>query len=141
MVTRSEDRGAVSATSSDVRSDEDKLDEALDETFPASDAPANTVATGARARDLTPDGTRVSDNPARTRFELTVDGETAFLAYERTPESLTLIHTEVPEPLRGRHLGDELVEFALNAGHAAGLRIVAVCPFVRAYLRKHRRTA
>jgi uncharacterized protein len=51
---------------------------------------------------------------------------------------LTLIHTEVPEALRGRHLGDELVEAALAAGHSAGLRIVAVCPFVQAYLRKHR---
>jgi hypothetical protein len=46
-----------------------------------------------------------------------------------------LIHTEVPPALRGRHLGDTLVKAALEAGRAAGLRIVVVCPFVRAYLR------
>jgi len=80
----------------------------------------------------------VADNDATSRFELTVDGHTAFLAYKRTPETLELIHTEVPEELRGRHLGDALVEFALDRAHAEHLRVVAICPFVRAYLRKRR---
>ena len=79
----------------------------------------------------------VRDNRAAERFEMTVDGQTAFLAYERTAKRLTLIHTEVPDALRGRHIGDVLVEAALKAGRAEGLSIVAVCPFVRAYLRKH----
>jgi predicted GNAT family acetyltransferase len=79
----------------------------------------------------------VSDNPELKRFELTMDGLTAFLAYERTPDTLRLIHTEVPEGLRGRHVGEALVEAALHAGRSAGLRIVAICPFVRAYMRKH----
>ena len=80
----------------------------------------------------------VSDNRALNRFELTMDGLTAFLAYERTPDTLRLIHTEVPEGLRGRHVGDALVEAALQAGRSGGSSIVAVCPFVRAYMRKHR---
>jgi len=79
----------------------------------------------------------VSDNPELKRFELTMDGLTAFLAYERTPDSLRLIHTEVPKGLRGRHVGEALVEAALHAGHSEGLRIVAICPFVRAYMRRH----
>jgi predicted GNAT family acetyltransferase len=78
-----------------------------------------------------------SDNQALKRFELTVDGHTAYLAYERTHDTLTLVHTEVPEQLRGRHIGDTLVKAALEAGRAAGLRIIVVCPFARAYLRKH----
>jgi len=115
--------------------DEDKLDETIDETFPASDAPANTVETGIRAGDVV---SAVVDNPAASRFELTMDGVTAFLAYERTADTLTLTHTEVPESLRGRHLGDALAKFALNAGRADHLRIAVVCPFVRAYLQRHR---
>jgi predicted GNAT family acetyltransferase len=79
----------------------------------------------------------VIDNRARNRFELSVDGAKAFLAYERTDDALTLIHTEVPTPLRGHHLGDALVEAALASARSAGLRIVVVCPFVKAYLRKH----
>jgi predicted GNAT family acetyltransferase len=48
-----------------------------------------------------------------------------------------LVHTEVPPALRGRHLGDTLVKAAFDHARAERLRVVAVCPFVRAYLRKH----
>jgi len=119
-------------------SENDKLDETLEETFPASDAPANTVETGIRTGDAAPPVAAVVDNRAASRFELAVDGQTAFLVYERRPDSLTLVHTEVPDALRGRHIGDALVEAALRAGRSEGLRIIAVCPFVRAYMRKHR---
>jgi hypothetical protein len=79
----------------------------------------------------------VTDNTAQSRFELKVDGETAVLLYERTPDALRLIHTEVPPAFRGRGFGEQLVKAALESGRAAGLRIVALCPYVRAYLRKH----
>jgi uncharacterized protein len=79
----------------------------------------------------------VIDNPERSRFELAVNGETAILVYERTPTALRLIHTEVPEALRGRGFGELLVKAALERGRADGLSIVAICPFVRAYLRRH----
>ena len=79
----------------------------------------------------------VIDNPQENRFELAVEGQTAVLNYERTPKSLVLVHTDVPAALRGRHLGDRLVEGAIAHARAQGLRIVAVCPFVRTYLRKH----
>jgi predicted GNAT family acetyltransferase len=93
-------------------------DRALDETL---DEPSRSVA----------------DNRASSRLELTIDDQTAFLAYERTPHSFVIVHTEVPPALRGRHLGDVLVKAALDHAHAEGLRVVAVCPFARAYLRKH----
>src|SRR5580765_3202755 len=79
----------------------------------------------------------VTDNRATNRFELSVNGETAFLLYDRTAESLTLIHTEVPVSMRGLHVGDALVEAALEDARSARLRIVALCPFARAYMRKH----
>jgi predicted GNAT family acetyltransferase len=120
------------------RHDDEKLDETLEETFPASDAPANTVDTGIRAGEPpSSSGRQVTDNPACSRFELIIDGHTAFLAYERTKDSLTLAHTEVPDALRGQHIGDTLVEAALAVARSQGLRAVVVCPFARAYLRKH----
>lgn len=79
----------------------------------------------------------IVDNTTQSRFELTVEGQTAVLVYERTPDELRLIHTEVPPALRGRGLAEELVKAALERGRADGLRIVAICPYVRAYLRKH----
>ena len=120
----------------DPHVDED-LDETLRETFPASDAPANTVETGIRV-DPGAAPASVIDNPQAQRFELIVDGETAVLEYQRTPNSLVLVHTEVPPALRGRHLADVLARAAIDRAHAEKLRVVAVCPVVRAYVRKHR---
>ena len=122
-------------------SDDTKLDEALEETFPASDAPANTVETGIRIGDVPATAVpSVIDNSTKSRFEIPVNGETAFLTYQRTDDALTLIHTEVPPAFRGGHLGNTLVEAALQSAHSAGLRIIAVCPFVRAYMRRHSRS-
>jgi predicted GNAT family acetyltransferase len=82
-------------------------------------------------------GADVTDNREASRFEVTIGGHTAFLAYERTDDELMLIHTEVPPALRGRHLGDRLARTAIDAGRSAGLRIATICPFVKAYLHKH----
>jgi predicted GNAT family acetyltransferase len=79
----------------------------------------------------------VTNNTGRSRFELTRDGETAFLAYEQSPDALTLVHTDVPVAMRGHHAGETLVKAALEYARQQHLRVVAVCPFVRAYLRKH----
>ena len=115
---------------------EHELDETLEGSFPASDAAANTVVTGTHVAPA-PLPPLVTDNRAASQFELVVDGQTAVLAYERTPTSLVLVHTEVPPSLRGRHLGDALAKTAIDAAHAERLHLVVVCPFVRAYLRRH----
>ena len=115
---------------------ERELDETLEGSFPASDAAANTVVTGTHVAPATllP---LVTDNRGASQFELGVDGQTAVLKYERTPTSLVLVHTEVPRSLRGRHLGDALAKTAIDVAQAERLHLVVVCPFVRAYLRRH----
>jgi uncharacterized protein len=113
------------------------IDEALAETFPASDPPANTVETGIRIGGDPPLEQRVQDNPSAHRFEITIADQTAFLVYERTPHAFEFVHTEVPPDLRGQHVGDALVEAGLAAARNEHLRIIATCPFVRAYLQKH----
>ena len=120
------------------KSDDDRnLDETLEETCPASDPPSHTGETGTRL-DITPAADAVTDNHEAHQFELVVEGHTAVLVYRRTPTSLILVHTEVPPPVRSRHLADTLAKAAIDTAHAEGLRVVAVCPFVKAYLRKHR---
>jgi predicted GNAT family acetyltransferase len=87
--------------------------------------------------DRTADAPPVLDNPASDRFELSVDGDTAFLEYRRDGDTISLVHTEVPKAFRGRGYGELLVKGALDAARAEGLRVKAVCPFVRAYMDKH----
>jgi len=79
----------------------------------------------------------VTDDVTKNRFELSINGETAFLVYERSGQTLTLIHTEVPTALRGHHIGEALVKAALKTARSEGLRVVALCPFVKGYMRKH----
>ena len=111
------------------------LDETLEQTFPASDAPANTTETGIRLG--TPTAPQVRDNREASQFELDVDGQIAFLRYHRTATTLTLVHTEVPVALRGRHLGDLLAKAGIEAARAEGLGLVVTCPFVRTYMKRH----
>jgi predicted GNAT family acetyltransferase len=118
---------------------DDALDETLEETFPASDAPANTVETGIRVAGevRSAGGLVVRDNAAAQQFEVDLDGPLAFLKYERQHGALVLIHTEVPEAGQGRGVGGLLARTALQAARSEGLPVVVRCPFVRAYLQTH----
>lgn len=81
----------------------------------------------------------VTDNPARSRFEISVDGEPAgFADYERrTDKVLALVHTEIDERFGGRGLGGKLIEGALAQARAEGLSVVPYCPFARMHIERH----
>jgi predicted GNAT family acetyltransferase len=80
----------------------------------------------------------VRDNPEELRYELVLDGEVAGeLFYRLRPDAVVLVHTEVSPQVEGQGLGSRLVAGALEDVRARGLRPVAVCPFVRAYLKRH----
>jgi uncharacterized protein len=115
----------------------EKLDEAIEETFPASDPPANTVVTGIRVADIADHPLVVEDNVEAHRYEISARGRVAFLQYERKPKSITLVHTEVPPSLRGFGLASLLAKYALELAHNESLTVVVLCPFVRAYIRRH----
>src|ERR1700704_1321127 len=79
----------------------------------------------------------VRDNPALNRFEFDLNGHTAVAYYQRAPGLITFRHTEVPPEMSGHGIGSQLVRGALEAARAQGLKVVAKCPFVAAYMAKH----
>ena len=83
------------------------------------------------------DNSPVTHNEAKGQFEIAVENNAAFLQYRRTNDHISLIHTEVPEASRGKGLGNQLVRAALDYAHFNQLKVVPVCPFVKAYLQKH----
>ena len=113
----------------------DNLDRTIEESFPASDAPANTVVTGVRVGPFSE--LVVHNNPEESRLETELNGQTATLRYERHPHAVVLVETEVPPTLRGRGVANALAKWALETAERDGLRVVAVCPFVRAYIKRH----
>ena len=79
----------------------------------------------------------VRDNAVAQRFELVVDGATAFATYRRVADRVIITHTETPHALRGRGIASQLVEGALRLIEANGQRVVAGCSFVVDYLDQH----
>lgn len=80
----------------------------------------------------------VADNAEEQRYEARQGSEVVgFLTYRLHPERITLIHTEVAAALEGQGIGSQLVTGALDDIRRRGLTIVPICPFVRAYLRRH----
>lgn len=79
----------------------------------------------------------VINNRPHHRFELEVDGHIAKTFYKLNDGVITFIHTEVPPELGGRGVGSTLVQGALDQVRADGLKVIAECPFVKAWIGKH----
>ena len=95
-----------------------------------------------------PVAVEVADNPERSRFELR-DGDrvVGLASYVLVPgaasrgedaaDRVVFFHTEVHPEYEGQGLAARLADFALSSTVAAGRRIVALCPYLKVYLRRH----
>ena len=84
-----------------------------------------------------PMSVEVTDNAERSRYEAHVDGELAgYSAYRLHGADIVFTHTEVH--LEGHGVGSTLVRGALDDVRRKGTsKVVAQCPFVKAYIAKH----
>jgi len=82
----------------------------------------------------------IHDNAAAHRFEMMVDHHAAVATYAISGDTITFIHTVVPEALRGRGIARALVVFALASARERGLKVVPQCEVFDAYMRKHAET-
>ena len=80
----------------------------------------------------------VRDNPDRHRFEIDLgDGSFAIAEYTLSAGEIRFTHTEVPEEHEGKGIGTALIRFALEATRERDLKVIPVCPFFAAYMKKH----
>jgi predicted GNAT family acetyltransferase len=88
---------------------------------------------------VTDDALEVVHRPDERRYELLLDGlGVGELVYrDRGEDVVAFLHTEVDPGTRRRGLGSTLVAAALDDARGRGLRVVPVCPFVDAYVRRH----
>ena len=82
----------------------------------------------------------VRHNPQARRFEAFVDGELCRADYRLSEGVMHIVHTEVPPRFEGRGLAGQVVQAALDYARANALKVVPVCGYVRAYMRRHRET-
>jgi hypothetical protein len=71
------------------------------------------------------------------RFELERDGHVAYLQYTMTGKILALLHSEIPESLRGTGIASTLAKRALDWARENNMKVDVVCPFVAGFLRTH----
>lgn len=72
-------------------------------------------------------------------FYIEEDGEwIAEMSYVKSVDGrlMTIDHTEVSEKLRGRGIGEELVERAVNFARENGMKIKPVCPYTRKIMER-----
>jgi len=90
----------------------------------------------------------ISDNPESGAFELRDAGRLVGLARyavvpasEGNAERVVFFHTEVSRAYEGQGLAGRLAEAALDQTVASGRTIVPVCPYIKAFLRRHEQYA
>ncbi|HYZ92229.1 MAG TPA: GNAT family N-acetyltransferase [Actinomycetota bacterium] len=82
--------------------------------------------------------TKTVHNEARSRYELYIDGDLASIAdYRLDGKRAVFFHTETSPPFRGRGLGAELVEWALDDVRTRGLTVDPQCWFVADFVDDH----
>ena len=66
-----------------------------------------------------------------------LSGEAELVYMMRGNDSMDLQHTEVPPSDRNQGIADALVRAALAYAREQRLQVIASCPYVRVWLRRH----
>ena len=82
--------------------------------------------------------TAVTDNPAESRFEISVDDElVGYLEYQEDDGEYAIPHTRIFPQFRHRGLGATLVLNSLEAIRDRRGRVLPYCSFVPKIMRDH----
>jgi len=83
----------------------------------------------------------IRHDAAQGRFAATIGGRVSIADYRRAGDTLQIVHTEVPQELQGRGIAAALMAAALAYAEANGLKVVPLCSYARAYMRRHPQTS
>lgn len=77
--------------------------------------------------------------PRPDRYEIQADGEVVgYVAIRRPDEGpVVFVHTEIDPAYEGEGLGGRLARGALDHVRERGERVIAQCPFIAGYIRRH----
>jgi predicted GNAT family acetyltransferase len=78
-----------------------------------------------------------SHNPAKSRYELEVDGLIAFADYQRSGRRMVIPHVEADPALRGTGAAGRLMSQVAATARAEGMKIVPLCGYASAWLRRN----
>ncbi len=90
------------------------------------------------AETVKPDQIKVFNDVEQHRFVIQVEGKTAgFAVYHIRRGRHLFVHTEIDPSFGQQGLGSRLIEAALDEVAVDGGTVVPLCPFVRAWIKRH----
>ena len=79
----------------------------------------------------------VIHNPENYRFETWIDNQLSKLDYLLDEDTIVMTHVGVYPEYRGQGVAGKLVEMALKYSEENSLRVIPMCPYIAAYIRRH----
>jgi len=83
------------------------------------------------------DKLEVVNNPAENRFEVWVEGHLAKLDYREDGDTIVMTHVGVPVEFRGHGVAAVITKAGLEYAKAKSLRVIPMCSYVAAYIRRN----
>jgi len=79
----------------------------------------------------------VTNNSAKSRFEIVAGEDIAWLDYELDGDVIRYTHTEVPKALQGKGMAKKLAYAVMEYAQTNQLEVEAICPVVVKYVKEH----
>lgn len=80
---------------------------------------------------------QVLHNPSEHRFETWIDGYLSKLDYIQDGKIFVITHVGVFPELRGQGIAGKITQVSLEYAKEHGLRVVPMCSYAAAYIRRH----
>ena len=79
----------------------------------------------------------VTHNPSENRFETWIDGYLSKLDYLQDGKNFVITHVGVHPELRGQGVAGRIVQVGLEYAKEKSLRVIPMCSYAAAYIRRH----
>jgi len=80
---------------------------------------------------------QVTHNPAERRFETWIDNKLSKLDYIQDGKNFVITHVGVDPSLRGQGVAGKIVKVGLEYAKEYSLRVIPMCSYAAAYIRRH----
>ena len=87
--------------------------------------------------DFNMENLEVIHNEAENRFEVWVDGKLSKLDYNGHGDTIVMTHVGVDPDQRGLGIAGKLTQVGLEYAKEKKLRVIPMCSYVVAYIRRH----
>jgi hypothetical protein len=79
----------------------------------------------------------IGQNITENRFEVMINGYLSKLDYIQDMDTFVITHVGVDPELRGQGVAGKLTEVSLEYARAKSLRVIPMCSYAAAYIRRH----